>query len=92
MFGTSLDIEDKTCVFGLIERKGFSGDMRTEKTRCLFQARKLIAQKWQAKVTPTVEEWMKVMKYTIWKEKCIYSKRGDNKKYERFWKLWLEVD
>lgn len=72
VFGTSLDMEATTCLLGLMEENGMSGDTQTAIIRCLFQSRKLIAQKWQTKDPPTVVEWMKVVKDTIGKEIDIY--------------------
>lgn len=46
----------------------------------------LIAWKWQAKDPPMVVEWVKEVNDTIDKEKYIYKKRGNDKKFQKMWK------
>lgn len=92
MFGASLGMEARTCLMGLMEKNGMLRDTQTAIIRCLFQRKKLIARKWHAKDPPTVVEWMNEVKDVIGKEKCIYGKRGNIKKFEKIWTLWLDSE
>ena len=64
-------------------------DILEAATRCLFQARKLIALKWQAQNPPTVAEWLNVMNSTIGKERGTWIRRGNLKKFNAIWEHWL---
>lgn len=75
-----------------MEEEGVLGSMQIAVTRCLFQGRKLIAGKWQDKNPPTVIEWVKAVKDTIEKEKYIYKKRGNYRKFVKIWKQWLGLE
>lgn len=77
---------------GLLEERGIPGDIQTAITKCLFQVRNLIAQKWQANDPPTGTEWRKVIDNTIRKEEFIYNKRGNRKEFKNIWKQWVEVE
>ena len=55
----------------------------------LFQARKLIAQRWQAVNPPTISEWTNAVTATVWKEKAVYAKRRNIKEFDQIWKPWL---
>ncbi|PIO12292.1 hypothetical protein AB205_0045360 [Aquarana catesbeiana] len=92
VFGTSLDMEARTCLMSLMEKNGMLKDTQTAIIRCLFQGKKLIARKWQAKDPLTMAEWMKEVKDMIMKEKLWYGKIGSMKKYKSIWKLWLEQE
>lgn len=91
VFGTSLDLNARLCVLSHAEGKGAPGNTQIAVLRCLFQARKLIAHRWQSVMPPTCGERVKVIKETSWKEKFIYIKRGNLKQFEKIWKLWLDV-
>lgn len=92
VFGTSLGMEVKACLMGLVEEKGILRDTQTTIIRCLFQGKKLIAWKWQTKDPPTAAEWVKEVREVISKEKYIYKKRGNYKKFEKIWKLWMTLE
>lgn len=74
-------LEAKECLLGLTEDKEVPKDTQTARVRCPFQGKKLIAQHWQRKDSPTVTEWVNAVKEVISREKYIYKKRGNYKKF-----------
>lgn len=83
-------MEPKLCVLGYREkfREGVSTTVAV--LRCLFQARKLIAQRWQSRRPPSVSEWIHTINEVIWKEKVVYIKRGNLREFEKMWGPWLD--
>ena len=77
-------MDPRTCILGIWEESTIKAAIR-----CLFQARKLIAQRWQAVNPPTISEWTNVVTATVWKEKAVYAKRGNIKEFDKIWKPWL---
>lgn len=65
VFEVSIDLETMLCVLGWIEGEGKLGDAQLAILRCLFQARKLIAQKWQSTISPSSREWEQGMNVVI---------------------------
>ena len=57
--------------------------------RCLFQALKLIAQRWQAHAPPSVKNWAETINAMIWSERVTFIKQGNYKRFERVWGAWL---
>ena len=57
--------------------------------RCLFQARKLIAQRWQAHAPPSVENWVETINALIWCERVAFIKQGNYGRFRRVWGPWL---
>ena len=88
-FGITLELEARVCLLGCIEERMGQRDILEAAIRCLFQARKLIALKWQAQNPPTVEEWFNVMNSTIGKERGTWIRRGNLKKFKAIWEHWL---
>lgn len=60
-FGTTLETDARLCVLGYREWKGEGTSLITVVTRCLFQAQKMIAQRWQSVKPSTVVEWLKII-------------------------------
>lgn len=74
---------------------GMKGNVRRRtdsRIRCLFQGRKLITQRWQAKELPTGKEWSKVIDDMVTKEEFIYPKGGNKKTFQNMWKQYIEVE
>ena len=80
----------RLCILGLGEEISRMTSTSKAVLRCLFQARKLIAQRWQAGNPPSVKEWVNVVTETIWKEKVVYTKRGNIREFGKMWNPWLE--
>lgn len=74
---------------GLMEENEILRDTQTAIIRGLFQGKKLIARKWQTKDPLMVVVWVKEVREVIGKEKYIYKKRGNYKKFEKIWRLLL---
>lgn len=88
IFKLSLKMHPKLCIMGVGERLG---NIKNKVVlRCLFQAKKLIAQRWQAEKPPSKEDWFKTVTETIWKEKVVYARRGNLKEFKKIWLPWLE--
>ena len=81
-FGTSVEMEATLCVLGYRKVREKKKSTTVEILRCLFQARKLIAMRWQATTPPAVREWIRVINETICKERAVYIKRGNLKEFE----------
>lgn len=67
VFGTSTELEAKYCLLGLAEGVGNPDNTQTTVLRCLYQARKLIALRWQSALPPSGSEWMNNMNTAILK-------------------------
>lgn len=91
VFGGPLDWDVRLCELGFVEGEGNPGCTQVAILRCLFQARKLIAQRWQSVLPPSSREWESDMNETIWKEKSVYVRQNSIKKYEEIWKPWWDV-
>lgn len=87
IFRSSLAMEARTCLLSLFEKNDMLKDTQTAIIRCLFQGRKIIARKWQAKEPPTVGEWRREVKDMIIKEEFWYRRRGNLKKHKSIWKI-----
>lgn len=83
-------MDPRLCILGLGE--GIDGMPGVTKAvlRCLFQARKLIAQRWKAKKPSTVREWVSIVTEMIWREKTVYTRRRNIKDFKKVWGPWLE--
>lgn len=57
--------------------------------RSLFQARKLIAQKWISVHAPTVEEWRIQIRENLLKEKYVFMHRDCLGTFESIWRRGL---
>lgn len=83
-------MDPKLCILGVGEGIG-RGNVKTKVVlRCLFQARKLIAQRWQAEKPPSKEDWIRTVTETVWKEKVVYARRRNMREFKKIWKPWLE--
>lgn len=85
----SLAMEAKVCILGLTGENIGSNDIRIAVGRCLYQARKLIAQAWLSATPPTPEEWTEVMNKLVWMEKTTYIRRGSYGEFVKIWRPWL---
>lgn len=90
VFEVSIDLEPMLCVLGWIEGEGKLGDTQLAILRCLFQARRLIAQKWQFTIPPSSREWEQVMNVVMLKERTSYIRQGALKKFNKIWEMWGE--
>lgn len=88
IFGTSQGQEVKLCVLGYREKLGEGQSVTVAILRCLFQARKLIALKWQSRKPPAVSKWINTINETELKEKLTYIKRGNLREFEKMWRVW----
>lgn len=89
-YGTTLGMEAKLCVLGYREKSSEGVSTTIVVIRCLFQARKLIVQRWQLRRPPSVSEWTHTINEIIWKEKVVYTKRGNLREFEKMWRPWLD--
>ena len=89
IFKTSLEPEARTCLLGDAEEHRIPAGALESVLRCLFQARKLIAQRWQAHVPPTVENWVENINALIWCERVAFIKQGNYNRFRRVWEPWL---
>lgn len=60
-----LSADPGLCILNIMEESSFSKNIYDTIVRSLFQASKLIAQKWISIYPPTVEEWRTQIKETI---------------------------
>lgn len=89
-FRVTLELEPRVCVLGHIEEEiGTIGTIPVI-ARCLYQARKSIAQSWQSMKPPTPEEWVMTINMLVWKEKVTFTRRGNYSKFVKLWKPWLQ--
>lgn len=86
-----LPVDTGICLLNIIEESSFSECVYVIIARILFQAWKLIAQKWISIYPPTVEEWRIQKKEAMLKEKFIFLHRACQGKFEAIWRRWLEV-
>lgn len=84
-FKSSLEPEAKTCLLGCLEEDRVLPGIIEVVLRCLFQARKLIAQKWQAQAPPTVESWTATINSMVWSERVLYIMQNNIRKFETMW-------
>lgn len=89
-FGIRLELEAKTCVLGLIRQNIGNGHRVTAVIRCLYQARKLIAQSWLSAAPPTSGDWVRTMNTLVRIERTTYTRRGSYKKFTKIWELWIQ--
>lgn len=90
--GIEISLDPNLCLLNIMEEPNISKHTHTAMTRGLFQARKLIAQKWiSIYPPPTVEEWRTQIKETIIKEEFIYTHGGSQDKFDAIWKSWVEA-
>lgn len=89
-FRIRLELEAKVCVLGLVKQNLGNGSIVIAVVRCLYQARKLIAQSWLSVVPPTPEDWVRTIDALVRTEKIIHTRRGSYRKYVKIWKLWLQ--
>ena len=80
-----------TCLLGSIEDTRVPQGSGEAILRCLFQARKTIAQKWQAQTPPSVVNWIASMKLTISNERVYFTRQGNYGKFVRIWGPWLRT-
>lgn len=69
VFEVSIEMEVMLCVLGWMEGVGKPGNTQLAVLRCLFQARRLIAQRWQSSTPPSSREWKQCMNKVILKER-----------------------
>lgn len=89
-FRVKLELEPKTCILGYIDRELGDRSAAIATARCLYQARKLIAQSWQSKTPPTPEEWVRTINSLVWKEKTNYTRMGNYSKFFKIWNPWVQ--
>ena len=77
VFGSSLDPVALTCLLGCMEDNQVPPGNLEAILRCLFQARKIIAQKWQAHAPPSVENWVATINLTISSERAFSTRQGN---------------
>lgn len=90
IFGTTVANEPLACILGHRRVMGERLSTTLAVTRALFQARKLIALRWQVKEPPTVKDWISTMNETLGRERMEYIKRGNLQEFESMWKMWIE--
>lgn len=90
IFGTTVANEPLACILGHRRVMGERLSTTLAVTRALFQARKLIALRWQVKEPPTVKDWISTMNETLGRERMVYIKRGNLQEFESMWKMWIE--
>lgn len=90
IFRTTLELAAKTCLLGNMEECRVPTGTTEVVLRCLFQARKLIAQKWQAQCPSAGEEWVETVNVTVWREKVVLTRCGSYKKFVTIWRPWLD--
>lgn len=88
VFRTSTELKPKRCLLGLEVGEGKLGNTQVAVMTCLFQARILIARRWQSVLPPSSEEWKNSMNGIIIKDKAIYIKQGAIWKYDLIWEPW----
>ena len=88
VFGISLNPVARICLLGCIEDIRVPQGSLEAILRCLFQARKTIAQKWQAQTPPSVENWLETMKLTISNERVYFTRQGNYGKFTNIWGPW----
>lgn len=84
-----MEADTRFCILGYKVWGPEEVAVKTAVLRCLYQARKLIMQRWQTILPPTVEEWVKIVNDIVWKERALYVRRGNLKKFEKMWNPWL---
>lgn len=90
-FKTNLELDSKTCVLGHVGDGLRDRSTAVAVARCLFQARKLIAQLWQSKTPPTSEDWIGIVNSTVWSERTFYTRAGNYNKFVRLWNPWVQA-
>ena len=85
-FKTKLEAESKICLLGSIEENRVPASSLEVVLRCLFQARKLIALRWQAQIPPTAKSWVETINTMIWSERVTLTRQGNYRKFVRMWK------
>lgn len=89
MFRVKLELEPKTCILGYIDGGLGYRSTAIAIARCLYQARKLIAQSWQSKTPQTPEECVRTINSLVWKEKTNYTRLGN---YSKFVKICQDME
>lgn len=81
IFNLGLKMDPKLCILGVGVSLGRGNIKFKAVLRCLFQARKVIAQRWQAEKPPSKDDWFRTVSETVWKEKVVYARRGNIKEF-----------
>lgn len=89
-FGLKLELDATICLLGKIEENNVPVNIKLTVIRCLFQARKIKALNWQSVRPPTLEECVKVMAATVWREKVVFTRQRNLDKFLKMWKPWLK--
>ena len=55
----------------------------------LLASTKAITRKWLVKDSPTIEDWIRVVKDIFTMEKLTYILRLEQEKFESYWKVWI---
>lgn len=76
-------------MLGYMEFQGALSLIQIALLRCLYQARKLIAQKLMSSLPPTHTEWLRIVNNI--REKIAHVRKGYAGKFEKIWKLWNEA-
>lgn len=90
IFGVLLEREAIVCILGYRWVQGERKSTTLVILRCLFQARKMIALRWQSKEPQTVKDWIATLIETLCRERIEYIKRGNFQEFDRMWSPWLE--
>lgn len=90
IYGITLGMEAELYILGYRKELEEKKSTTVAILRCLFQARKIIAMRWQLRTPPVVRDWISAINETICKEKAAYIKRGYLKEYNRMWMPWVE--
>lgn len=90
-FKINLELDPRTCVLGHVTNRLRDRSTAVAVARCLFQARKLIAQSWQSRTPPTPEDWTGTVNSTVWSERTFYTRSGNYNKFVRLWNLWIQT-
>lgn len=91
VFKISLPMDPRFCILNDIETVVQDKHCVTAVTRCLFAARKLVAQRWMASTAPTLVLWIAAVNRVLKLEKYTYQHRGVYAKFEKLWAPWLDV-
>lgn len=68
-FKIKLKQEARVCILGLMGENMGCNNKKIAIARCLYQARKLIAQSWLSTTPPITEDWLRTVDKLVWTEK-----------------------
>lgn len=89
-FKSKLKQEARVCILGLLGESVECNNKKIAIGRCLYQARKLIAQSWLSSMPPTIKDWLRTVDKLVWTEKTVYIRRSSYDKFTKIWNSWLE--